>query len=341
MSRETTRVRTRRRLANLLLLLASLALCFLVLEVVCRLFAPAGGEVQLNDPYRVVRTVGRPKLFAPLHSYRERVPLAYDHQGYYAPSRGVVHFHANQFGARWVEAAEQPVAGRTVLVLGDSFTYGHGLRCEDTFVFRLQQLLAGETPPVTFLNFAQRGSNAKRNLVNYEAVRGRVPHDEVLYGLNVNDLVWFPASHFATNPLAVPWLTERWKGYAFLTGRVHRWLIRRQRIGELLSPEVFESEAFSANLDALGRLGRGTRISGTPLTVVLLPIIVGLDQGTFHPLYDGIRERVEALGVEVVDLSRCLDGRRDRDLWILPFDQHPNAEANRVFAETLLDHYRD
>jgi hypothetical protein len=41
-----------------------------------------------------------------------------------------------------------------------------------------------------------------------------------------------------------------------------------------------------------------------------------------------------------VDLSRCLDGRDDRDLWILPFDQHSNAEANQVIAERLLEHYR-
>jgi len=330
----------RRRLANILLMLASLAFCFLVLEVACRFFPSDVDAVQLNDPYRVIRTVGRPKRFSPLHSYRERVPLEYDHQGYYAPSRGVVHYHANQLGARWVEAAEQPLAARRVLVLGDSFTYGHGLHCEDTFVCLLQAMLAGEKLPVTFLNFAQRGTNVKRNLVNYEEVRGRAGHREVLYGLNINDLAWFPASHFVTNPLALPWLSEHWQGYAFISGRIHRWLIRRQRITRLLSPEVFESEAFAANLDALVRLDRAASSHGAPLRVALLPIMVDLDKGTFHPLYDGIRERIEAEGITCIDLTRSLDGRRDRDCWILPFDQHPNAEANLVFAEQLLEHYR-
>lgn len=328
------------QLANIGLALASLAACLLVLEAVCRLLPGAGGEVQLNDPYRHVKTIGRPKRFAPLHSYQERVPLEFDHQGYYAPSKGLVHFYSNQLGARWVEPADQPLAERTILVLGDSFTYCHGLRYEDCYVYRLQQLLAAEGATATLLNFAWRGFDTKRNLRNYLQVRERAPHTEVLYGLNINDLVWFPASHFATNPLAVPWLTDHWRGYAFLAGRVHRWLVRRQRIRGLLSPGVFESKAFAANLEALATLQREAAARGTPLTVVLLPIMVDLQQGTFHPLYDGIRERIEARGIEVIDLSRCLDGRDDRDLWILPFDQHPNAEANRVFAEELLPQVR-
>jgi lysophospholipase L1-like esterase len=326
------------RLANLALALGSLALCLLVLELVCRLLPADRGEVQLNDPYRYVKTIGRPKRFEPLHSYRERIPLEYDHQGYYAPSKGLVHFHANQLGARWLEAAEQPLAGRTILVLGDSFTYGHGLRYEDCYVHLLERQLAGAGSPATLLNFSQRGTNAKRNLANYREVRERAAHSEVLYGLNVNDLAWFPASHFATNPLALPRLTEHWKGYAFLAGRVHRWLIRRQRIADLVSPAVFESEAFAANLGALETLHREAAARGTPLTVALLPIMVDLEEGTFHPLYDGIRQRIEARGIRVVDLSRCVDGLVDRDLWILPFDQHPNAEANQVFAGELLPH---
>lgn len=340
MSHREIRERIPRRLANLAVLLASLAGCLLVLEVVCRLFPSGSGEIQLNDPYRHVKTIGRPRLFVPLHTYSERVPLKYDHQGYYAPSKGVARFHSNQLGARWTAEEVQPLGGRTVLVLGDSFTYGHGLHYEDTFVFRLQQQLTGEGVPITFLNFAQRGTNAKRNLLNYGEVRERAVHQEVLYGLNVNDLVWFPASHFATNPLSIPWLTGHWKGYAFISGRVHRRLIRRQRIRQLLSPSVFESDAFAANLEALVRLSRAASAHGTPLRVALLPILVDLDRGTFHPLYDEIRERVEAAGIEVIDLTRCLDGREDRDLWILPFDQHPNAQANRVFSEELLGYYR-
>lgn len=321
------------------MLLASLVCCLLVLELFCRLGPSDSGEVQLNDPYLHVKTIGRPRRFAPLHSYGERIPLEFDHQGYYAPSNGVVHFHANQVGARWVEAAEQPLKHRTILVLGDSFTYGHGLRCEDTFVFRLQQRLAGDGTAASFLNFAHRGANAKQTLRNYEDVRKRAPHQGVLYGLNINDLIWFPANHFVTNPLSVPWLTRHWKGYAFVSGRLHRWLIRRQRIRQLTSPAVFESEAFAANLEALIRLNRAAAAHGTPLTVALLPIMVDLKQGTFHPLYDGIRQRVEARGIDCIDLTRCLDGRADRDLWILPFDQHPNAEANRVFAERLFERY--
>jgi len=330
-----------RWLVNLALVLGSLVVCLLALEVVCRLIVGAGpGEAQLNDPYRQIRTIGRPRRFHPLHSYRERVPLEYDHQGYYAPTKGLVHFHADHLGARWTAPAEQPLIGRTVLVLGDSFTYGHGLHYEDTYVHQLQQSLVSEGRAFSFVNFAERGSNARRNLHNYLEVRERLEHQAVLYGLNINDLIWFPASHFITNPLAVPRITRYWKGYGLVSNRIHHWLIRRHRIGRLTSPEALDSEKFDANFDALMELQRTTATRGTPLTVALLPIMVDLDRGTLHPLYERIRRRIESRGIEVVDLTRCLDGRRDRDLWILPFDQHPNDVANRVFAEHLLPHYR-
>lgn len=341
MSHRTDRGRRPRRLVNIVLLLASLACCLLALELFCRLGPADSGEVKLNDPHRHVKTIGRPRRFAPLHTYRERVPLEYDHQGYYAPSKGLVSFHSNQFGARWTAPEEQPLAEQPVLVLGDSFTYGHGLRYEDAFIFRLQQLLVEEGAGVSFINFSHRGANAKQVLRNYEDVRTRAPHQEVLYGLNINDLVWFPASHFVVGPDALTGLAEHWKGYAFISGRVHRWLIRRQRIRQLLSPSSLESDAFAANMDALVRLNRAASAHGTPLRVALLPIMVDLQQGTLHPLYDGIRERVEAAGIECIDLTRCLDGRADRDLWVLPFDQHPNAVANQVFAEELVPWFLD
>jgi hypothetical protein len=73
---------------------------------------------------------------------------------------------------------------------------------------------------------------------------------------------------------------------------------------------------------------------GRRFAVVLLPILVDLRAGTFEPVYAAIRQALAEREITVIDLSRSLDGR-DSDYWILPFDQHPNARANAVFAREL------
>ena len=71
--------------------------------------------------------IGARQHLLPLYTFKRKVPLRFDHLGYYAPTNGIIEFHSNQLGARWVRAAEQPLEASRVLVLGDSFTYGHGL----------------------------------------------------------------------------------------------------------------------------------------------------------------------------------------------------------------------
>jgi hypothetical protein len=66
---------------------------------------------------------------------------------------------------------------------------------------------------------------------------------------------------------------------------------------------------------------------------------VDLKKDTFQPLYRGIKKRFESSEIEYIDLTQCLSNFNDKDVWILPFDQHPNETANAVFAEVLLHEF--
>jgi len=326
---------------NLAILVASSSLCFLLLEVAFRLLSWAGDdEYQTNNPYYYIERIGDAPPFAPYSSYAERVPLRFDHHSYYARTNGIVSFHSNQFGARWVAPVDQPLEASSILVLGDSFTYGHGLHYEDTFVFGLQKRFEKESVRISLFNFAKRGADAEEVLTIYRRFKDTVPHVAVLYGLHINDLVRFTTSHVITNPLAVSWLTERSRAFAFIVNRVHRLLIRRYRIKQLTDPSLFAEAHFLSKLQALVSLNEEAHSHGVRLYVAVLPILVDLNKDTFRPLYDGIRNALADHQIPYFDLTESLSGFADREVWILPFDQHPNHEANKVFADRLFDEFQ-
>jgi hypothetical protein len=326
---------------NPLLCFASLGFCFFILEIGCRVFPMTDyDELRINDPYYYIETIGQVRHHIPYYTYREQVPLRFDTRFYYAQKNGIVCFHSNQFGARWVEPKHQNVGESIVLLLGDSFVYGHGLHYEDTFVYRLQRNLEERGHRISLLNFAKRGSDSREVLDTYMQFEGSIHHDAVLYGLHINDLVNFSTSSAITNLLAVPWLVKRSRGFEFMVEGIENHWFRKYKIGRMTSSSRFAKHYFADNMNAVVMLHEAANENGVPLYIVVFPILLDLRKGTFSSLYAGIRERLEDRGLEYFDLTGCLKGYDDEDVWILPFDQHPNEEANAVFSAELFDRFR-
>jgi len=326
---------------NPLLSIASFCLFLAGIEIFCRIL-PCGeyDELRINDPYYYIETIGDIRHHLPFYTYMERVPLRFDFHSYYTKTDGIVPFNSNQFGARWLESGYQEDADTTVLVLGDSFTYGHGLYYSDTFVFRLEQNLNDHNRSIRFMNLAERGADARDVLKTYERYKDSISHSVVLYGLHVNDLVNFSTSSAITNLLAVPWLVRHSKGIFFLTEKLERHWFRRFKIGRMTSCTRFKKSFFRENMAAITRLNAAAHAQGARLVVVVLPIVLDLKQDTFLSLYGGILHRLKNNRIECIDLTRSLDNQNDEDMWILPFDQHPNHRANALFATRLSVEFR-
>lgn len=325
---------------NPLLSFVSLGFCFLLLEIACRVFpCTEHHDLRINDPYYYIETIGQVRHHIPYYTYRERVPLRFDTHSYYAQHDGIVCFHSDQFGAHWVEPRDQHMGQSIVFLLGHSFTYGHGLHYEDTFVYRLQKNLKKEGRQISLLNFGKRGSDSREVLDTYLRFESSIHHDAVLYGLHINDLVNFSTSSAITNLLAVPWLVKRSKGFEFMAESIETHWFKQYKVGRMTSPSRFAKRFFTDNMDAIAKLHDATRNNDAQLYVIVLPILLDLRKDIFCSLYDGIREHLEDCGIEYFDLTGCLRGYDDEAVWILPFDQHPNEKANAVFSERLVDEF--
>jgi len=318
---------------NLLLALASLLAALALLEIALRIFPYE--EHQANNEYLYRQRTGEKQFLTPYHSWRERFPPEFDSRGYYRRSGYTVDYSFDQHGARWATPTERPLLGATVLVVGDSFTYGSGVRFEDTWPQRTQESLRAAGFPATLLNFGKSGADAREALKVYRTVGQKIPHTALIYGLNLNDLLEFGASSIIRNRLLDYPLVRRSRLLEFAVKRVNASIIRKLRIRGLTSPAAFETRRFTENLRAIATMRAEAGKRGARFFTALLPTLIDLRAGTFRPVYREILRRLEDMGISCIDLSGTVDGFDEQSLWIIPVDQHPNEIANSLFAQAL------
>ena len=249
-----------------LLALAGAAVALLALEIGLRLRPPV--DLPLNNPYQLTRLVGTRQFRTPFHSYREVYPLRFDHDGYYARSDGAVDYHFDQTGGRWSEPRARDLQGDVGIVVGDSFTLGFGVRYEDTYVFKTEQALQERGRRRHFLNFAEPGADARASLRNYLAVRDQQPHDLVLFGLHLNDLIHFPTSYVAMTGAHGRDTVAGSRLLGFVARTLDERRDREAKIRELTDPAQLERPLFRDNMAAIEAMQRAATERGRRFIVV-------------------------------------------------------------------------
>ncbi|MFQ5473873.1 MAG: SGNH/GDSL hydrolase family protein, partial [Dehalococcoidia bacterium] len=157
----TTRMTRRRRVVFALVSLAGL---LLVGELIVRLLhlSPVLYTPPRLDPPDI-RTVDYIppgiNVYPPNSTFAQVYDLRGDDRGYFAPDGRIV-YRMNEHGLRGPSiTVEKPPNTFRVLCLGDSFTFGEGVRQHDTYPTRLQALLSQAMPDKTVevLNAGVRG----------------------------------------------------------------------------------------------------------------------------------------------------------------------------------------
>ena len=325
-----------------MVLIFSLLSCVVVAELV--LYFVPEHEFQTNNPYQYTKTIGLKIYGKPFNTYQKIYPLEFDKRGYYRKSKGVIDYHHNQMGARWIKPVAQQIMGKNIIVFGDSFTYGSGLRYDDAYVYRFQKLLEKEKIRINFINFLKSGANPAESIEIYSRIKDDIQHNAILYGLHLNDLIRFPTSYVVNinaNFLGATWILRHSKLVSFVLSKKNKFIDRKKKVAYLTSPRVFEEPYFLENLQAVKIMKGMAEEEGRKFIAVILPILVDLEKETFKAVYERAVMKLEEQGILVLDLSNVLKGFSDSELWILPFDQHPNEIANHIFAEQLISRYQD
>lgn len=260
-----------------------------------------------------------------------------------------VEFRYNTLGFRDREFGPRRPGVRRIVVLGDSFTEGQGVKEPDTTVRRLEAALAAGGGQWEVLNAGRRGADFPGLYKMFERVLAYEP-DVVLHAMVLNDAARskeFDARQQRLND----WILDR---RALLTGpsddtgpfdlRVATFVHDRldaYRVGRDSTRWYLDlygdanREGWRRTQEMIRDMDRRMKARGGRLLVATWPLLVDLEHDPFTEAEATIGTFLEGAGIPRVDLRPALAARPVESLWVHPVDHHPNELAHRLAAEAL------
>jgi lysophospholipase L1-like esterase len=266
-----------------------------------------------------------------------------DPRGYFG-ERGGLEYVINSTGARDFEYTRiKPDDTFRIIFLGDSFTFGTGVRLEDTFVKQVERLLnqAGAAREYQAINFGVPGYDTREEVLLLEHKCPKFSPDLVVIVMFLND------GHGGYSDEVFNVDVDEADALARIS-RIYRALRLAARRGDA-EQELIESWSSSFRDDspswagirkALKRAADLSREGEFDLAVVIFPVMYWLDESyPFQDAHATIAAYVESLGLPVLDLFPAFRGEDGPSLWVHASNQHPNerghAIAGRAISEFL------
>lgn len=247
-------------------------------------------------------------------------------------------------------SASKPAGTYRIAVVGDSFTFGNGVRQEDRYSDLIQARL-----PARFevLNFGVAGNNTPEHYAQVQSIVKDLNPDFVLLQWYVNDMedddtrgrpVFRPLMPHAS---LHAWLTRESALYAVASVPWAEWQVasgKTRSYAEYLNTRLDNPTGHDAQVDKrfLTAIIERCRMAGVPLGIVLFPDTAQpIDEAyPFGYLHDRVLQTCESAGLTCLDLRRDFAAVKDhQQLWASRFDHHPSAQANLIAAERILGTY--
>ncbi|MFO1076596.1 MAG: GDSL-type esterase/lipase family protein [Planctomycetota bacterium] len=274
-----------------------------------------------------------------------RVRMRYDRpRAKYFDTDGSIPLSFNSLGFRDDEfAAAKPAGELRILAIGDSFTYGWGVRIEDAWPQRLERDLARDRPrgvQVMNAGLAVRAATPDGYDRWLESDGLLLGPDLVIVGLCLNDMGEVPMLAY---PIVPPQpVLGGWSRALDAAWREIRQARVRNEHRDLSDIVAREPKYWNATQAALKRMRDMLVARRIPFLVVVFPMFSQLDRD-----YPYARLHVMATrfcldaGIECLDLGPRFVGT-DADHWTVhPTDQHPNDLAHAEFAIAIAGFLRD
>jgi lysophospholipase L1-like esterase len=322
----------------------TLVLLFLVSEIVTRLTTPPVSRENVThlptDLIDAPRYGGVPFVLRPLTEATQS--FGTDPRGYFDPGATLT-YRTNNLGFRGPDVEpKKPEGTLRLLGLGDSFTFGTGVRFEDTFLSQLQRMLdeRREGRPVQVINMGVPSYSTYNEVSTLLAYVRTLTPDIVVICFFLNDNGDVPDIMDPINPKGHPW----YRASRFLDHLIWRWE-RRKGSAALVASfyKSFEdqSEGWNRTKDSFGALRTYSRQFDFQPVVMLFPVLWHLsDNYPFEQLHAKVCNYVDSLGIPCLDLLPKFAGHDGPELWVHPNNQHPNEKAHAIAAEALY-HFLD
>lgn len=242
---------------------------------------------------------------------------------------------------------------KRVIVIGDSFTEGQGVRESDTFARVLDRdLRAAAAPPFELWNCGRRGRDFPALREAFDALLAQEP-DVVLYAMVLNDPEQTKDFHDRQEFLN-DWIVDRrrttdddfdapvtFHGSA-LWGLVHE-RVETARVARATTQWYLDlygapnQAGWDATKKHLAHMDQAMRARGGKLLVAVLPLMTHLEKDyPFTAAHAAISKACDELAIRCTDLLPAFEGQKTDALWVHSVDLHPNEKAHALIASGLL-----
>lgn len=227
----------------------------------------------------------------------------------------------------------KPAGVKRVLMVGDSLTFGWGVRFEATTAKLLESRLNAAGGKWQVINAGIGNYNTSQEVAYFFNEGHRYKPDLVVLNYFVNDAEPTPVRK--THPL-LGWSYA----YVYLKGRFD--VLGRQAFGMESWADYYLSlydeaqPGWLATVASLDKLAAFCRDKGISLVIANYPELHDFKNYRFAKVGDKLRQIAGGGGAIYVDLLDAVRSEPEHTLWVTPADPHPNGRANRLFADHLL-----
>ena len=303
------------------------AFCFLAGEIVVRVFYKYFADFNM-EMWRYASQLKQPLPY-------EKLPFHHvpNKQGCYYG----VQIKTNSFGVRDYEySIEKPKGKKRIVMLGDSFTLGWGVRFGSTYSKHLEMMLNQTRHKYEVINMGAGNYNSTMEVELFKLKGLRLNPDMVILMYFINDAEPVPQRKAGLGYA----LVKHSYCVSFLTGRFIKLRSRfcssfewSNYYNRLYSSENVEN--LRANKDSIKELIALCKRNGIELLIVNIPELRNLRDYRFSQATEYIRALAEEGQVPFLDLLGALAEHPPESLWVKPEDPHANAKANSIIAQQL------
>lgn len=289
------------------------------------------------------------EIFIRLGGYRQRYELDEKEQLEWQYKTKKTH---NSMDYRDYEySTEKPKGTFRIYVLGDSYTYGQGIKMIETYPKYLEKFLNEKYPSKRFevINSSFLGLDTKRELERLRNKGLKLSPDMVILGYCLND----PSNDSG----ATQWREEEQKekirvlfnNKTLLRVSHFYWFLKIKAEAIYFNTKIFirtflklydkDSKVWKNFEHSFDEICKTTREKDIPTLVVIFPYFYQLNKNyPFSKAHSMVKELCEKNNVKVLDLFSFYKGMPDKSLWVkttIPANAHPNAKAHRMAATEI------
>jgi hypothetical protein len=248
---------------------------------------------------------------------------------------------------------EKPDGMKRIVILGDSLTFGDGVKATETYPFKLQKKLNEHgNDQFKVLNLGIMGINTDQEamILTQENPYFGYPAlffepDLLILTFCVNDLELMPDPKPRPGTLFLPkpihkYFTRKFKLYYFIHVKLNQLLAilgmqdsYSEYLQKIYLHDTHEWKLFQDYLNFIIKVARHQKIE---MLLVIFPSINKLDDShPFLDLYSEITAIGRTYGIEVLDLFPYFKGKKPYSVRVSFYNGHPNDQAYEIASEAM------